>query len=67
MLSETSVQIVPEGGETALGINLWEGDGLSTSLRLIYRSKTANWYFRIRGPLCSAGPKYIFYFKEVGV
>lgn len=53
----------PEGGFCEPGFNLWDGDELWTSFRLIYRSTNTNWYFRIRGslmPESASIPKYVF-------
>ena len=62
MLSVMDVHITPELNQVSPGINLWEGDYVYTSFRLIYSSKNTKWYFRIRTDymVSQGNPKYVF-------
>jgi len=55
-----STHETPECGIIQPGFNTWEGDGQHTDFRLIYRSETTRWYFRIRNSSNTVQPRYIF-------
>lgn len=55
-----TVHDTPEGFMIEEGFNIWEGDNMFTAFRLIYRSLTTKFYFRIRTNENAATPKYIF-------
>lgn len=55
----TEVHIIPEGSHIFEGINLGVKD-VATDFRLIYRSPSTSFYFRIRSDTFGIKPKYIF-------